>query len=235
MSLTYDNSGILVGASGTVRALTVSNTGTVGIGYKDNTTVPSATYALDVSGTMNVNGATTLRTPLNAVTSSTINSNTFPHYSRNATDATQTIGSGVETLVIFQTSIYTSFYTGITYTSSGGYVTGAFRNTSGNSLLVMCNCSVILSTIYNNLFGVYLKISNTATPTSISDYNYIASAQYGSTGAGAISGCVSVTYILPNNYYIGAFVYNGGAPNTIRSNATNNITTSFQLTVLGTV
>uniref|UniRef100_A0A6C0D691 Uncharacterized protein n=1 Tax=viral metagenome TaxID=1070528 RepID=A0A6C0D691_9ZZZZ len=48
--LTYDNSGILVGTSGTTRALTVSSTGTVGIGYLNNTTVPSSTYALDVSG-----------------------------------------------------------------------------------------------------------------------------------------------------------------------------------------
>lgn len=60
MSLTYDNSGILVGASGTVRALTVSNTGSVGIGYKNNTTIPPSTYALDISGTINTNNGINL-------------------------------------------------------------------------------------------------------------------------------------------------------------------------------
>uniref|UniRef100_A0A6C0D531 Uncharacterized protein n=1 Tax=viral metagenome TaxID=1070528 RepID=A0A6C0D531_9ZZZZ len=53
--LTYDNSGILVGTSGTTRALTVSSTGTVGIGYLNNTTVPSSAFALDVYGVMNTN------------------------------------------------------------------------------------------------------------------------------------------------------------------------------------
>lgn len=46
--VTYDNSGIL---AGTVRALTVSTTGNIGIGYKNNSSVSS--YELDVSGVLN--------------------------------------------------------------------------------------------------------------------------------------------------------------------------------------
>ena len=57
--VTYDNSGIL---AGTVRALTVSTTGNIGIGYNNN-----PAYALDVSG--QINATSTISTPTLVATS----------------------------------------------------------------------------------------------------------------------------------------------------------------------